>query len=253
MELASLLSAAARDAFADDLRGFMIKGSLVEHGGRDFIPYFSDVDCGLYLASSAMRGPVTPRVELAMRLRASLGEIDARSYGAGSWSFAFWDEARLEEWALQPLAGSGYRVMTGKLPATFREGTPEAYVKTSAGILSTLAETADRAARWSADLPNDRLAEQVRTVATWVKSALRSAVTVASGDAAAGWLAPLADVVRFVETGIVRAGAASGFYAELREWRVVCSEPGRLGALVVAAVTILDEIRAYFGAGERIG
>lgn len=246
LALVELVGTAAAETFGNELRCVVIKGSAVEHGGRDFIPYFSDVDCSIYLASAAMRGPVTPRTDLALDLRARLGKVRAEDYEAGSWSAAFWDEHRLHDWALQPLADGQYRVITGELPATFRNGTPAEYLDRSAKMVAAMGETADRAVRYCADVPDERLADQLRAIAPWVKSGLRSAVTVAARDAFVGWTTPLAAVLSFVEPSIVPSGAARRFYHDLSDWRAVRRDPKRLAALVADAATILDEMRAYF-------
>ena len=242
--LAELVSAAEL-TFGGELRAVVVTGSLVRHGGRDFLPFFSDVDCHLYLAAAAMRSAVTPRLDLALAIQERLGDVDAAGYEVGSWSLAFWDEQRLYDWALQPLPAQ-YEVVAGQLPPTFREGTADEYMARSEQALKNMAESADRAVRYCADLPDLGLAGHLRTIASWVKAALASAATVASGDAYQGWASPLAHVLAVVEPSIVPSRSASRFYSELHNWPSVRTEPARLRALVGLAVTVLDEIDQYF-------
>lgn len=242
--LAELVSAAETTA-GDELRAVLVKGSLVAHGGQDFLPYFSDIDCHLYLASTAMRSSVTPRLDVALAIQERLGRISASHFHVGSWSLAFWDEDRLYEWSLQPLPGL-YEVVAGQLPATFREGRVEEYMDESVKAVRNAADSADRAVRYCADLPDDRLEEHLRSIASWVKTALVSAASVATGDVAQGWQSPLADVLRVVEPEIVPSGAASAFYADLRDWPAVRTDAHRVRGLLELGVTILDEIHRHF-------
>lgn len=174
-------------------------GSAVKHDGCDFIPYFSDVDCHLYLASSAMRSAVTPQVDLAIAMQERLGSLDANSFGAGSWSIAFWDVERLTAWALPPLPGT-YRVLVGALPSDFREGTAEEYRAQSERSVQDASDAADRATRWAADLPDAALADHLRHVSTWVKSTMSAAAALRLDDPIRGWTAPLAEVLDVLDS-----------------------------------------------------
>jgi hypothetical protein len=243
--LAQRVTADVQEVFGAHLRAVMVKGSLVQHGGVDFIPYFSDVDCHLYLASAAMRSAVTPGLEFALQTEERVDGLDAADYGAGSYSLAFWNEDRLREHALQPLAGQ-YDIVAGSLPSTFRDGQPEDYLAMSAEVVRNVGDTADRAVRYFADGSDRRL--QVRQLATWVKPALAAAATLLTGDPLRGWAAPLSQVLDTVEPAALPSATASTFYQTLKSSWAMPPQPAQERRLLQLGVTTLDEIHRHFTA-----
>lgn len=236
LALSGLVATAAQEVFGAELHAVTVAGSAVKNDGCDFVPFFSDVDCHLYVAPTAMRSAVTPRVDLAIAMQERLGGLDADDFGAGSWSVAFWDASQLQAWALPPLPGA-YRVLVGTLPPGFREGTAEEFRAQSERSVRDARDAADRATRWAADLPDAQLAGHVRHISTWMKSTLSAAAALRLDDPVRGWTAPLATVL-----DVLDSTAARRYYAALQDWRTIRTDPARLRELIAIAVTILDEL-----------
>ena len=248
-ELTYRVVEAAKAAFGEHLHGVIVKGSALKSDGADFIPYYSDFDCHVFVASVAMRGPLAPRLDYALAFQERIGKIDPDDYQIGYCQVLFFAESGYPDGWTRPLPET-YRVAYGHVPVGFDAATSDEYIASAQATLRQLPARADGLIGGFIDRPDERITRDVRLLGTFLKPAAYAAATLLTGEPFRVWRSPLTDVLSIVEPTVCPSHGISRFFAGVREWRSVREDGDTLRQLLRVGIGAMDEIIAWY---ERHG
>lgn len=233
------LLAAVQGTFADKAQAILLKGSL--HKG-DFIPYFSDLDIHVFIQSSAMQGPMTPKLSYCLEFQERFGDLDPEKFGVSQFQVYFLDADNYPTSWTPPLPGT-YGVIWGK----YEPSVPSwgFMVDRAHSLLQDIPGQIDSLMHRFIDKPNDRIADLVRLLGVYLKPAAYEVAILLGYDPIKIWTKPLPMAIKLVEP-VLEDNSWSVFYQGVQPWQEVREDPVLLRKLFAVGVSGLERlVRSY--------
>lgn len=221
---------AVQGTFGDLAEAIILKGSLVK---KDFIPYFSDVDLHVFINSTAMAGPMVPKLEYCLEFQARFGDLDPEEFGASQFQIYFLDVDDYPHNWTPPLPGT-YKVIWGSIDIPLP--TEEFMCEQAHLYMQKLPFQVQGIMHRFADKPHRGIAPLVRLLGVFLKPSAYAVATLLGCDPIGIWTKPLGKVLAIIEpaVGISRLGE---FYQGVHPWQHVREQP--------------EKLRHLFGLGVR--
>lgn len=246
-ELAERVLAAARAAFGASLRGAILKGSACKGG---FLPGFSDFDVHLLVAREGMDGPLTPRLEEAVRLQRGLGRIEPRRYRVSSVQvFAVNIDAYPEEW-LPPLPGT-FTLLWGEYPAAWDEPDQRRVRQYAERWIAGLRKARAAQIRSYQDKSDGDLPRVVRLLGTLVKPSLYSGAALHGYDPLSLWRTRPLEIAQWAGRKGLAWQSLWTFLTGAADWEALSQRPEALRAMWRAGMEALAQIEAWAAAASE--
>lgn len=231
-------------SFGSLAKSVLLKGSL--HKG-DFIPYFSDMDIHVFVASEAMLAPLVPRLSYSLAFQEHFGTLEPECYGVSQFQVYFIDaENYPQEWT-PPLPGT-YQTLLGS-PPQLALPTKEQMQQRAADFLDDIPRQAGKLIGRFVDKPDRGVAPVVRLLATMLKPAAYQIAILCGQDPFRVWCRPLREILEVVEPRVGVRGW-SDFYNGVQDWPAVRCRGGQLRKLFTLGIQTLEQ--AYGWHSNRV-
>lgn len=234
---------ALKTVFSPHLRAAIVKGSAIR---GDFIPFYSDLDIHAFLDRAGLLDDRSPRPDLALAFRDTIGSLDPEAYGFGSFQITFLPTVYPSDWS--PSAPGTYQVLLGDPQPIFGPSPPARYMSSSRTRLDDVAPERASLVRSIVDKPDRVLGRHARLVGVYLKGQVYNAAVVITGDPLRVWQSRLDAVIPLLEP--VGSPAIRAFFSGVRSWTERRGEPQYHRALIHDGLQAMGDLAAWWAAAK---